>query len=105
MAAVAEVPGKLGLLRAVQTLRAVPRRFLVAGILAAWLLLFAVLRGRQTLTLAAADLTGLHRWFNDVNDSIGANRNSNPLFLYGFNEIRLVIDNLVTFVQDLISQP
>ncbi|MFI1052973.1 ABC transporter permease, partial [Streptomyces griseoruber] len=56
-------------------------------------------------TLAAADLTGLHRWFNDVNDSIGANRNSNPLFLYFFNEIRLVIDTLVTFIQDLISQP
>ena len=77
----------------------------VAAILVVWLVLFAVLRGKQTLSLAAADLTDLHRWLNDVNDSIGANRNSNPLFLYGFNEIRLVIDNLVTFVQDLISQP
>ncbi|MFF7190374.1 ABC transporter permease [Streptomyces sp. NPDC008222] len=81
------------------------RRTAVAAILIAWLVLFAVLRGRQTLTLAAADLTGLHRWLNDVNDSIGANRNSNPLFLYFFNEIRLAIDNLVTFVQSLISQP
>ncbi|MFF0428024.1 ABC transporter permease [Streptomyces sp. NPDC004520] len=85
--------------------RRVGRRALVAAILAAWLLLFVVLRGKQTLTLAAADLTDLHRWFNDVNDSIGADRNSNPLFLYFFNEIRLVIDNLVTFVQHLISQP
>jgi len=86
-------------------LRKVSRRMVVAAILVAWLMLFAVLRGKQTLTLAAADLTDLHRWFNDVNDSIGADRNSNPLFLYFFNEIRLVIDNLVTFVQDLISQP
>ena len=78
---------------------------MVAAILIAWLVLFAALRGRQTLALAAADLTDLHRWFNSVNDSIGANRNSNPLFLYFFNEIRLVIDNLVTFVQSLISQP
>jgi glycine betaine/proline transport system permease protein len=77
----------------------------VGAILVVWLVLFAVLRGKQTLSLAAADLTDLHRWLNDVNDSIGANRNSNPLFLYFFNEIRLVIDNLVTFVQDLISQP
>ncbi|MGW2963976.1 ABC transporter permease [Streptomyces sp. NPDC001220] len=77
----------------------------VAAILVVWLVLFTVLRGRQTLTLAAADLTGLHHWLNDVNDSIGANRNSNPVFLYFFNEIRLVIDNLVTFVQSLISQP
>ncbi|MFE7928210.1 ABC transporter permease [Streptomyces sp. NPDC057456] len=85
--------------------RKVRRRTVVAAILVAWLLLFVVLRGRQTLTLAAADLTDLHRWFNDVNDSIGADRNSNPLFLYFFNEIRLVIDNLVTFIQHLISQP
>ncbi|MFD0071140.1 ABC transporter permease [Streptomyces sp. NPDC127166] len=85
--------------------RRVGRRTVVAAILAAWLLLFVVLRGKQTLTLAAADLTDLHRWFNDVNDSIGADRNSNPLFLYFFNEIRLVIDNLVTFIQHLISQP
>jgi len=85
--------------------RRVSRRMMVAAILVVWLLLFAVLRGKQTLTLAAADLTGLHRWFNDVNDSIGADRNSNPLFLYFFNEIRLVIDNLVTFIQHLISQP
>ncbi|MFJ8783621.1 ABC transporter permease [Streptomyces sp. NPDC102476] len=85
--------------------RRISRSMVVAAILAVWLVLFAVLRGKQTLSLAAADLTDLHRWLNDVNDSIGANRNSNPLFLYGFNEIRLVIDNLVTFVQDLISQP
>ncbi|MFF7870768.1 ABC transporter permease [Streptomyces qaidamensis] len=83
----------------------VSRSMIVAGILVVWLVLFAVLRGKQTLSLAAADLTDLHRWFNDVNDSIGANRNSNPLFLYFFNEIRLVIDTLVTFVQELISQP
>ncbi|MGW6647215.1 ABC transporter permease [Streptomyces iakyrus] len=85
--------------------RTVSRSMIVTGILLVWLVLFAVLRGKQTLSLAAADLTDLHRWFNDVNDSIGANRNSNPLFLYFFNEIRLVIDTLVTFVQELISQP
>ncbi|MGW2352419.1 ABC transporter permease subunit [Actinacidiphila glaucinigra] len=81
------------------------RRAVVAGIVVLWLVLFALLRGRQTLALAAADLTSLHRWFNDVNDTIGADRNSNPLFLYFFNEIRLVIDTLVTFVQTLVSQP
>ncbi|MEV6737982.1 ABC transporter permease subunit [Streptomyces sp. NPDC051104] len=85
--------------------RKVSRPTVLAAILIVWVVLFAVLRGRQTLSLAAADLTGLHRWLNDVNDSIGANRNSNPLFLYFFNEIRLVIDNLVTFVQSLVSQP
>ncbi|MFI1509333.1 ABC transporter permease, partial [Streptomyces sp. NPDC020598] len=69
--------------------RRISRSAVIAAIVVLWLVLFAVLRGRQTLALGAADLTGLHRWFNDVNDSIGANRNSNPLFLYFFNEIRL----------------
>jgi glycine betaine/proline transport system permease protein len=100
MAAVADATAPVATAR-----RKVSRPVLVGAVLIAWLVLFAVLRGRQTLTLAAADLTGLHRWLNDVNDTIGANRNSNPLFLYFFNEIRLAIDNLVTFVQSLISQP
>jgi glycine betaine/proline transport system permease protein len=85
--------------------RKVNRPMMIGAILVVWLVLFAILRGKQTLSLAAADLTDLHRWINDFNDSIGANRNSNPLFLYFFNEIRLVIDNLVTFIQHLISQP
>ncbi|MGW7425314.1 ABC transporter permease [Streptomyces sp. NPDC054813] len=100
MTAVADATAPVATLR-----HKVSRPMVVAAILVVWLVLFTVLRGRQTLTLAAADLTGLHRWLNDVNDSIGANRNSNPVFLYFFNEIRLVIDNLVTFVQSLISQP
>ncbi|MFH8701671.1 ABC transporter permease [Streptomyces chartreusis] len=87
------------------TERRISRSMVVGAILMVWLVLFAVLRGKHTLTLSAADLTDLHRWFNDVNDSIGADRNSNPLFLYFFNEIRFVIDSLVTFVQELISQP
>ena len=54
-----------------------------------WLALWPSCRGQQTRSpCAAADLTALHRWLNDVNDSVGANRNSNPLFLYFFNEIR-----------------
>ncbi|QIY93715.2 ABC transporter permease [Streptomyces sp. S1D4-11] len=85
--------------------RKVSLPMMIGAILVVWLVLFAILRGKQTLSLAAADLTDLHRWINDFNDSIGANRNSNPLFLYFFNEIRLVIDNLVTFIQHLISQP
>ncbi|MFD5540806.1 ABC transporter permease [Streptomyces sp. NPDC127079] len=100
MAAVADATAPVAPMR-----RKAGRPLVVAAILVLWLLLFAVFRGRGTLTLAAADLTGLHRWLNDVNDSIGAHRNSNPVFLYFFNEIRLVIDNLVTFVQSLISQP
>ncbi|MEV6318204.1 ABC transporter permease subunit [Streptomyces sp. NPDC051776] len=81
------------------------RRLAVAGVVAAWVVLWLVLRGTHTLALETAELTPLHREFNEFNDAIGADRNSNPLFLYFFNEIRLVIDSLVTFVQGLVSQP
>jgi glycine betaine/proline transport system permease protein len=77
----------------------------VVGVLVVWVLAWAVFRGRGTLTLDTSDVTGLHTQLNDVRSSIDAGRNSNPLFLYVFNEIRLVIDNLVHLLQALIAQP
>jgi len=81
------------------------RRTLVAGVVAGWVVLWLVLRGVNTLALGAQQLTPLHRWLNDANDAIGAGRNTNPLFLYFFNEIRLVIDELVQLLQAFIAQP
>ncbi|WP_089922208.1 ABC transporter permease subunit [Lentzea albida] len=81
------------------------KSLVLAGIVVAWLVLWVLFRNVWTLSLGAADLTPLHRWINDVNDAVGASRNSNPVFLYFFNEIRLVIDEFVTFVQALIAQP
>ncbi|WP_223165312.1 ABC transporter permease subunit [Lentzea indica] len=78
---------------------------IVGGIVLAWLVLWLVFRNFGTLPLDASELTPLHRWVNSVNDAIGASRNSNPVFLYFFNEIRLVIDEFVTFIQALIAQP
>jgi len=81
------------------------RRLAAVSVLVGWFVLFLIFRGKATLEIAQSELTPLHRWFNDLNDAIGANRNSNPIFLYFFNEIRLAIDNLVTGLQYLISQP
>lgn len=81
------------------------KALIFAGIVLAWLVLWLVFRNVGTLALGAADLTPLHRWVNEVNDAVGASRNSNPVFLYFFNEIRLVIDEFVTFIQALIAQP
>jgi glycine betaine/proline transport system permease protein len=81
------------------------RRWLVGITIALWLVLFAALRGRDTMDLEQADVTPLHSWLNSVNDSVGAGRNTNPLFLYFFNEIRLVINTVATFFQSLLSQP
>ncbi len=86
-------------------LRRPARGVMAVGVLVLWVLLYSLFRGHDTLRLAQADLTSLHRTLNDVSDSIGAGRNSNPLFLYGFNEVRLAINTLVTFVQDVIARP
>jgi glycine betaine/proline transport system permease protein len=77
----------------------------VVAVLVLWLIGWAVFRGRATLALDTADVTPLHTRINDLKASIDAGRNTNPLFLYVFNEIRQVIDELVTGLQDLISQP
>ena len=81
------------------------RPALAAGVLVLWVLLWSALRGRDTLFLSPAALTPLHRELNSISDAISASRNSNPLFLYGFNVVRLVIDGVVGAVQDLISRP
>ncbi|TCO64598.1 ABC transporter permease [Actinocrispum wychmicini] len=78
---------------------------IVLGVLVAWLVLWLVTRGTSTLALSPAQLTDLHRGLNHVNDSIGADRDSSWIFLYFFNEIRLVIDQFVIFLQSLIAQP
>jgi glycine betaine/proline transport system permease protein len=81
------------------------RGWQVVGLIVVWLVGFAVFHGKQTLELAPADLTTVHEKLNDLNDTISANRNSNPLFIYFFNEIKVAIDHIVLFFQSLISQP
>jgi len=87
------------------SLRRPGRGALVLGVVVAFLALWTVLRGVHTLSLGAAQLTPLHKAVNEFNDSLGASRNSNPIFLYFFNEIRLVVDEFTTFIQALIAQP
>ncbi len=75
------------------------------GILFVWVIGWMALKGRNTLELAQADTTPLHDRLTELYDSVGASRNENPFFVYFINYIRLFIDNLVTFIQSLISQP
>jgi glycine betaine/proline transport system permease protein len=84
---------------------AVSTRTAAAAVLIGWIVLWIPLHGIHTLTLASSDLTPLHSWLNDVNAAVNASRNTSPIFLYVFNEIRLVIDTLVKVIQGLISQP
>lgn len=83
-----------------------PKRWMgFVAVLVSWLGLWLIFRGASSYPLAPAELTPLHRWFNEVNDSIGESRNTNPIFVYFLNEIRLLIDALVEGIQYLISQP
>ena len=81
------------------------RGALIGGVLVAWVVVAAALKDRWTLPLAPADLTWLHERLNDLNDWVGAHRSSSPVFVYGLNEIRVVVEHLVVLLQDLISQP
>jgi glycine betaine/proline transport system permease protein len=85
--------------------RQLNRPVLAIAVVVLWVAVWPLVRGRDTLALSPADLTPLHRWLNDVNDTVGANRNSSPIFLYFVNEIRAVVDAFATFVQSLLSQP
>ncbi|WP_448638836.1 ABC transporter permease subunit [Geodermatophilus sp. URMC 63] len=98
MAAVASTP-------TLPAVRRPGRIWVVVGILVAWVGLHLLLRGQQTLALAPADLTPLHRDITEFSDSVSAGRDSNPLFLYGFDQIRAAIDAFVTLIRDVIVQP
>ncbi len=86
-------------------LRLPSRRWLALGTAVVWVALYLLLKDRNTLFLPPAELTPLHRRLNDLNDAVGRSRDSNPLFLYGFNEVRLFLDTVVGWVQDLIARP
>lgn len=81
------------------------RGVLVVVILAAWLVGWLILRGVDTLTLGAAQLTDLHRWLNEVNDDIGAASGDHPLFTYFFDPIRVVVGSVTELFQALLAQP
>lgn len=78
-------------------LRRPSRGVLVGAVLAAWLLLFVALRGQ--FTLSAGGPTVVPTWLQHLKDGADGQRNTSPLFLYGFNEIRVAIDPLFTNVQ------
>ena len=81
------------------------RRNLAVGVIVLWLVAYSLLKGRSTLSLDQASSTSLHRWLNHINDSAGTGRNTNPFFVYFINDIQLGTTHLVTWSQDLLSQP
>jgi len=81
------------------------RAMIVVGIVVVWLVGFWLLRGFNTLQLSPSQLTDLHRQLNEANDAIGASRDTNPVFVYFLDPIRVFVDQVATFIQSLIAKP
>lgn len=81
------------------------RGWLLLGVLAVWIAGWAVLRGRDTLELPNAELTGLHTWFNSVRDSFDAHRTTSFLLNDVVGGITDALNRVITALQHLLSQP
>jgi glycine betaine/proline transport system permease protein len=76
-----------------------PRRSVVVGVLlVAWVALYFVLRGIDTLVLGGQETTALHRWLTEHRDDVGQGN-------VVFEAIRIAVDHFVVLLQNLISQP
>lgn len=85
--------------------RRVRRRWLVLAVVVLWVVAWAVLHGRYTLSLAPAQLTPVHERLNDLRTVIDNNRDTNPVLHYVFGGIRAGINAFVQALQALLSQP
>ena len=85
--------------------KAVSRRTLIlAAVLVLWALAWLVLRGRWTLALGTADLTGVHTALNDFNTWVSAGRGSSPVFTFLLDPIRAVIDGFTNLLTVTIAK-
>lgn len=81
------------------------RPLLLGAVVVLWLVLWAVLKGTQTLELGGADKTGFHLWLNSVRDSFDAARTNSAVFEYVVQPLTDGLNGLVAFLQSLFSQP
>ena len=84
----------------VRTVVTVQRSWLLLGVLVLWVLLWAVLRGQDTLPLARADLTDFQVWLNDLDDRLRG-----TWLLDATGVISDALDGLLTFLRELVSVP
>ncbi|WP_138415530.1 ABC transporter permease [Sinomonas gamaensis] len=81
------------------------RPFLLGAVVVLWLVLWAVLKGTQTLELGGAEKTDFHLWLNSVRDSFDAARSNSAVFEYVVQPLTDGLNGLVAFLQSLFSQP
>lgn len=88
-----------------QRLRGVGRGTWMAVSVVLFVLLGSLWSGRWNFPLDRATLTPFHTWLGSLMDGIDANRTSNPLMTNVVEVIRTGIDDFVTLLQHLISEP
>ncbi|MDR6622501.1 ABC transporter permease subunit [Sinomonas atrocyanea] len=81
------------------------RPVLLAGVAVAWLVLWGLFRGTQTLELGGADKTDVHLWLNGLRDSFDTARTQSPFFTSVVQPITDGLNGAVAFLQHLLSQP
>ncbi|MDQ3617028.1 MAG: ABC transporter permease subunit [Actinomycetota bacterium] len=79
--------------------------WVLSGVVVLWAAGWAALRGTATLELGGAQLTDFHRWLNEVRDSFDAARDNSFFFTYVVGGISAAIEGVVTFLQEMLSQP
>ncbi len=81
------------------------RWYALVGVLAAWLVGWAVLEGRQTLEIGVSENTDFHRWLNGLRDDFDAARDDNWVLQYVVGSISDGLDWTVETLQELFSVP
>lgn len=80
------------------------RRTVLVAVVVLWLILWAVLKGTQTLEIGGADKTDIHLWLNSVRDAFDSARDTSAFFQYVVQPITNGVNGLVTCLQSLFSQ-
>lgn len=80
------------------------RRTVLVAVVVLWLILWAVLKGTQTLEIGGADKTDIHLWLNSVRDAFDSARDTSAFFQYVVQPITDGVNGLVTGLQSLFSQ-
>jgi glycine betaine/proline transport system permease protein len=80
-----------------------PTTIAVAVTVVVWIVLRLVLGGHWTLAIGRSELTPLQVGLNHLNDWVGDNRNTSPIFLYFFNYIQLAVEAIGALFTHLFS--
>ncbi|MHA7169150.1 ABC transporter permease [Arthrobacter bambusae] len=76
----------------------------LVGICVAWLVLWATLKGLDTLELGGADKTDFQLWLNSVRDAFDSARTNSFVFQHIVQPITDGVNGLVTSLQGIFSQ-